>query len=336
MNEETITGRIPAAVYGAPVLEEYKNNPLISALPPIYDLKQVAGFLRDKPSFDAAELNLDGNIRIHAIARLLRSFFQPLNHHLQLEQKLSTMIRQGYIGRNPKTGDYYTHLQNGYERIVKGELEAKLFDGLTSTATSLSLFGCSGCGKSRTLERITKSYPQALFHQEHNITQLVYLKIDCPIDGDLDELCLSFFNEVDKVLHTRYSQSHGRKKLGTKRLMANMCQVANLHSLGVLIIDEVQNLNEAKSGGAEKMHNFFVSLVNTIGLPVIQVGTHRASKFFQRTFRAARRITGLGSLLWDRLPQDKQWSALLKQMWQYQWLRRAEPLTPELENTMYG
>lgn len=60
------------------------------------------------------------------------------------------------------------------------------------------------------------------------------------------------FNEVDRVLHTQYSTSHGRKKLGTKRLMASMCQIANLHALGVLIIDEVQNLNEAKSGGAEK------------------------------------------------------------------------------------
>ncbi|MBN0802868.1 TniB family NTP-binding protein, partial [Pseudomonas aeruginosa] len=119
--------------------------------------------------------------------------------------------------------------------------------------------------------------------------------------------------------------------LGTKRLLASMCQVANLHALGVLIIDEVQNLNEARSGGAEKMHNFFVSLVNTIGVPIIQVGTHRASKFFQRTFRAARRVSGLGSIRWDRLPRDEHWKRLLKRLWKYQWLRNAAPLDDELE-----
>ncbi|MFV9496260.1 TniB family NTP-binding protein [Pseudomonas aeruginosa] len=151
----------------------------------------------------------------------------------------------------------------------------------------------------------------------------------------MDELCLSFFNEVDKILGTHYSRSHGRKKLGTKRLLASMCQVANLHTLGVLIIDEVQNLNEARSGGAEKMHNFFVSLVNTIGVPIIQVGTHRASKFFQRTFRAARRVSGLGSIRWDRLPRDEHWKRLLKRLWKYQWLRNAAPLDDELEATMY-
>ncbi|WP_147467709.1 TniB family NTP-binding protein, partial [Pseudomonas savastanoi] len=134
---------------------------------------------------------------------------------------------------------------------------------------------------------------------------------------------------------THYSRSHGRKKLGTKRLMASMCQVANLHALGVLIIDEVQNLNEARSGGAEKMHNFFVSLVNTIGVPIIQVGTHRASKFFQRTFRAARRISGLGSIRWDRLPRDEHWKRLLKRLWKYQWLRNPAPLDDDLESTMH-
>lgn len=335
MSDNNFTGRIPTAVYNENPLEEYANNPLISALPPIYNAQEAASLLRNTPKFSEVEKYLDGHIRVHAIARLLHSFFQPLKHHLQLEQKLSLIVRQGYIGRNPSTGDFYSHLQNGYERIIKGDLNAKVFDNVKSTATSLSLFGCSGCGKSRTLERITNTYPQAIFHPDYNVTQVTYLKLECPIDGDLDELCISFFNEIDKVLHSRYSQSHGKKKIGSKRLLANMCQIANLHALGVLLIDEIQNLSEARSGGAEKMHNFFVTLANSIGVPVIQVGTHKARKFFQRTLRTARRVTGFGSLLWDRVPHDRQWSSLLKQLWKYQWLQRAEPLNPQLEDTMY-
>lgn len=328
-------GGIPQASYQAQQLPEYDGNPLIRALPPIPSFKEVVVQLQALPAFDLKESFLDGRVRAHAIARLLHGFFQPLNHHLELEAKISLMIRQGYIGRNPANGAWYSHLQNGYRRVEEEDLDAAVYQDISSTASSLSLFGCSGCGKTRTLERILGMYPQALHHAEYNITQLVYLKVDCPIDGDLDELCLSFFNQVDKVLGTRYSLSHGRKKLGTKRLLASMCQVANLHALGVLIIDEVQNLNEAKSGGAEKMHNFFVSLVNTIGVPIIQVGTHRASKFFQRTFRAARRISGLGSIRWDRLPKDEHWTKLLNRLWKYQWLRDAKPLDEALDATMY-
>ncbi len=335
MNDLTQTSRIPNAVYGVPELEEYKNNPLISALPPIYSDKVVTTKLKLPPHFDKEEINLDGRIRVHAISRLINNFFQPLNHHLQLESKISLMIRQGYLGRNPDKTDFNKHLQNGYERIVKGDITAFVFDDVKSTANSMSLFGCSGCGKSKAMERIFAMYPQAIMHPKYNITQLVYLKLDCPHDGDLDELCLSFFTEVDKILHTRYNQTHGRKKLGTPRLMANMCQIANLHALGLLVIDEVQNLSESRSGGAKKMHNFFVSLVNTIGVPVIQIGTHKAKKFFQDTLRTARRVSGFGSLLWDRLPKDKNWHGLLKTLWQYQWLQKPEPLTDELEDTMY-
>ncbi|MES1993603.1 MAG: ATP-binding protein [Pseudomonadota bacterium] len=335
MAEELQRGFIPLARYQDQQLPEFQENPLISTLPPIPDMQEVVDRLQQFPNFEPKEALLNGRLRAHAIARLLHSFFQPLSHHLELESKISLMIRQGYIGRNPASGAWYAHLQNGYRRVEEEDLDAGVYQSVSSTASSLSLFGCSGCGKTRTLERILGMYPQALHHPDYNITQLVYLKIDCPIDGDLDELCLGFFNEVDKILGTHYSRSHGRKKLGTKRLLASMCQVANLHALGVLIIDEVQNLNEARSGGAEKMHNFFVSLVNTIGVPIIQVGTHRASKFFQRTFRAARRVSGLGSIRWDRLPRDEQWKSLLKRLWNYQWLRNEVPLDDELESTMY-
>ncbi|PAX99837.1 transporter [Pseudoalteromonas sp. HM-SA03] len=334
MSQSSFNG-IPEAVYDDPGLDEYKNNPLVSCLPPLYSVKEVISKLRGKPHFDTSEIQLDGRTRVHAIARILRSFFQPLNHHLELEIKISLMLRQGYLGRNPADGSYYSHLQNGFQRVIQEDIEAYAFGDVDSTATSLSLFGCSGCGKTEALKRVLKMYRQAIHHPEYNITQLTYLRLDCPADGDLVELCLSFFSAVDKKLGTRYSVTHGKKKLGPTRLMGHMAQVANIHALGLLIIDEVQNLNEARSGGAEKMHNFFVSLVNIIGVPVIQVGTHRASKFFSRTFRNARRISGFGSLLWDRLPKDTQWNILLEKLWQYQWLQKAEPITEELEETMY-
>ena len=194
MTDETRIGSIPLAQYLEQQLPEYQDNPLISALPPIPNLQNVVTQLQAVPSFDPQEAFLDGRIRAHAIARLLHGFFQPLNHHLELEAKISLMIRQGYIGRNPANGAWYSHLQNGYRRVEEEDLEATVYRSVSSTASSLSLFGCSGCGKTRTLERILGMYPQALHHHDYNITQLTYLKVDCPIDGDLDELCLSFFN----------------------------------------------------------------------------------------------------------------------------------------------
>ena len=55
-----------------------------------------------------------------------------------------------------------------------------------------------------------------------------------------------------------------------------MCRVGWIHCLGLLVIDEIQHLNQAKSGGAEKMLNFFLQLMNTLGLPVVLIGTYGA------------------------------------------------------------
>ena len=170
MTEEFQRGVIPLARYQEQQLPEYQDNPLISALPPIPDLQEVVDLLQQLPGFEPQEALLDGRLRAHAIARLLHGFFQPLSHHLELESKISLMIRQGYIGRNPASGAWYAHLQNGYRRVEEEDLDAAVYQSVSSTANSLSLFGCSGCGKTRTLERILGMYPQALHHPDYNIT----------------------------------------------------------------------------------------------------------------------------------------------------------------------
>ncbi len=53
----------------------------------------------------------------------------------------------------------------------------------------------------------------------------------------------------------------------------------------MLIIDEIQSLSLAKSGGgAEKMLNFFMTLINTIGVPVVLIGTNKAMSVLHLNF----------------------------------------------------
>lgn len=110
-----------------------------------------------------------------------------------------------------------------------------------------------------------------------------------------------------------------------------MSQVANLHAIGVLIIDEIQHLDRRRSGGVEKMLNFFVTLVNTIGLPVIFVGTPKARPIFEKDLRSARRGAGLGALIWEpmKAPElspraQNEWRAFTNKLWKYQWLQKRD------------
>nr|MBF4232888.1 ATP-binding protein [Vibrio anguillarum] len=151
-----------------------------------------------KVDFSLSDLQDKPRQRAHMVAGLLDDFFQPLSQHVLLEERISIMIRRGYVSRNLRDGSLNKHLQNGYERVMSGDLQSYKFRNVLTTATCLSLIGCSGSGKSSTLERILATYPQVIYHEQHNFFQLSYLKIECPNNGSQQSLCLNFFREVDK------------------------------------------------------------------------------------------------------------------------------------------
>src|SRR5690606_18051554 len=98
-------------------------------------------------------------------------------------------------------------------------------------------------------------------------------------------LCINFFQQIDRLLGTNYESKYVGSRTSADVLMGYIPMIANLHGLGVLIIDEIQNLSLAKSGGAQSLLNFFVTLVNIIGLPVILIGTMKALEILQGDFR---------------------------------------------------
>ena len=345
----SLPGNMVSAIYQDPGITAYNGNPLIEAMPPIMSVQQIKNGLMGQVNFDPKDIFIDGRKRAHVIASLLDDFFQPLSPHLQLEEKISIMIRQGYVGRNLKDGSLNRHMQNGYERVMTGELDAYRFQEAKSTARSLLLIGCSGCGKSTTLNRIFATYPQVIYHENLNFTQVTYLKVDCPHDGSLKNLCLQFFRALDKELHTDFETKYMRKRHGIDTLLALMCQAANSYAIGVLIIDEIQHLSRKRSGGIDIMLNFFVTLVNVIGLPVVLVGTPKARPIFEADLRSARRGAGFGALLWEPMKAPRQeidsgtgklrkteWVAFTDKLWTYQWLqKRDEKLSDEVRDCWY-
>ena len=308
------------AKYLPQMLPEYSGNPFIEALPPIMTVVDAIGQLTVTPDYNEAERDMDVHWRFHAVRRLLW-YFQPLYTHIDIEQRISCSIRQGYLGRNPIFSRNAHH-------FVK------------PTALGFTIIGVSGVGKTTGVERVLSLYPQCITHMQYEgrpfyVKQITWLKLDCPFDGSIKGLCISFFNEVDKILGSTYSPKFYAGKNTVDMMLPKMAQIAETHGVGMLIIDEIQHLSQAKSGGSEKMLNFFVTLVNTIGIPVILIGTTKALPILQSEFRQARRGSGQGDLIWDRMKNDESWDILLGTMWKYQWTRKKAPLTDTLKNLLY-
>jgi hypothetical protein len=256
--------------------------------------------------------------------------------HFELEQRFSRIIRAGYQGRNP--------LERGFRQEMAQRLETKTYltQRLNQTRSQgFTLLGVSGIGKTTAIEAVLSLYPQVILHNEYagqpfNHLQVVWLKLDCPHDGSVRGLCLNFFQAMDSLLETRYYAYYARNgRATTDEMLPAMARVSAIHSVGVLVMDEIQHLNEAYSGGASRTLNFFVQLVNTVGMPVVLVGTPKAQAILTGEFRQARRGAGQGDLVWNRMPEDAIWQLFVKTLWIYQFTRQATPLTPALSHMLY-
>lgn len=321
------------ASYSNQAISEYKGNPLIEALPPILSWEKAAALIANLPDeATAEELELESSIRVHCVDRL-RSIVQPMSIHLELESIFSMLIRRGYVGRNPHSPETVRHLHS-----LSGA--HRYHEGFRSTAETFSLVGLSGIGKSTALWAILSLYPQTIKHERYEgkqfvHTQITWLKLDCPRDGSLAGFCQEFFIAVGKALgdpsyHKRFRARNINDSL------QQMAQVASTFYIGALLIDEIQNLHAAKTGGKQSMLNFFLHLVNNIGIPVVFIGTNAMVSLFSGVMQNARRICDKGITEFKRFERaEDEWRMLVENLWSYQWCREKDALTEEIHDAIY-
>jgi hypothetical protein len=328
--------RIIDACYKASAIPEYAGNPFIEALPDILSQEAVVEKFTHIQTVQENDCLLPLEVKKHYLARIL-DFFILANRHFDLQDKISLMIRKGYVNRDPIKGGYTDIIVKSYQSRQKGESvsEPVLFNEHTVPLSS-SLIGTSGVGKTTALSRILAGYPQGIRHKEQGMLQVVWLKLDCPKDGSLVGLCKEFFRELDDKFGSRYIEKYCLTRKTADDLLLDMQQVSAIHAIGLLVIDEIQHLDASKTGGREVMFNFFVNLENTLGIPVLTVGTLKAMKLFKTDFRQARRAGQLGTMEWLQHEKDSDdWNYLLEEVWNFQLTRTHTPLTDELKVVVY-
>jgi len=325
----------------------YRGNPFIEALPPVLNEEQVEDCLGYYPDYDSSYRLLSSEARLQMIQDSTQ-FFQVLPVHFDLQQRISRMIRSGYRNRNPMERGHWRDMDQRIRSLSPST--ALLRNTARPLPSGFTIIGLPGVGKTSSIEGVLSLYPQVISHGKYKereliCSQIAWLKLEAPFDSSIKGLCLQFFAAVDDILGTNYQINAGGKN--TDELLLQIARVATNHGLGMLVIDEIQRLSQAKSGGAERMLNFFVQLANTIGVPVLLVGTPKARRVLSGQFHQIRRGLGQGDMIWDRMPEgqwvgeDDQktlpgvWQLFVEALWMYQYTRTPTALTVELAATLY-
>jgi hypothetical protein len=191
---------------------------------------------------------------------------------------------------------------------------------------------------------LKKLFPQVIHHREYQgrkipYTQVVWLKVECPYNKSVGAFCKNVYSEIDRVLGTRFYEKYGEKpgKIDTlaKRLIKAVSQI----NLGVLVIDEIQKIQKAYSGGEDNMIDFITELVNTIGIPVILIGSYKALYLFKDSLANTRR--GIPNEFSENisgymLEDSWEWNEFIENLWDLQYTRKYTVLTDEIKKQLYN
>lgn len=327
-NSTNLTLAPKSAEYVSNAHPLYTGNPLNDALPVAKSDQDWYVQLTNGVPLDPTQRSLDAYLRSYFVANM-KHLFIPTLQHIKLARRIDQLIRMGYRYRHPSSPQRATLLQETYEKAQAAGKAVKMVFNETRPISTFSLIGHSGAGKSTTVEAILGAYQQCIFHPSLHLTQIVWLKVDCPKDGSVKELALSILRAFDEVLGTQFAPERDARVTATM-LTSRVNHLAVAHHLGILVIDELQNLSVKKSGGREEMLNWFQELVNQIRLPVFVLGTYKARKVLQLDLRHARRLSVVGSEVWDPLKRGPDFDQLVSNLWRYLLLREPGELSEDM------
>ncbi|MHB9833324.1 ATP-binding protein [Paraburkholderia terrae] len=315
---------------GDDLLPEYRSNPLISALGPVWDQKSILTALDVPVAFSESERKKSEEYRMHAIGRLSR-LVVALPAHLDVVSTLQIIVRQHYIGQELRD-DYAQGIKDRYRSSQDGKL-LPVYPHQRSHAYCAGYFGRSGGGKSTALESGLRLLPKVILHKEYGLSQVVWIKVDCPKSASLKDTLKLLLLKFDELLGTDYTGEIGLR--ATLADYANkLHRISQRHRTGLIVIDEMQNALQAVAKN-DPLFDFFVNLTNVVGIPVIVCGTPKASQLFRKTLRSARRVSSQGVTVWNGVGNEEDWKRFCNQLQKYQWLADPVPLSESVRKYLY-
>lgn len=285
---------------------------LLKQMPPMFSGDGLTEALRTLPSYDADIKNADVASRLLALEDIYQIYI-PSDLSREIYAKLYISIIRGLKSKGSSDA---TRLQNKNYMQVKQE-----YKGIVSGADSFTILGASGIGKSTAIARAISLATNNRLIQTESTTIIPCIQIQCPFDCSVKSMLFNILDTIDRVLDTNYYEKAVRARATTDILISSVSNIL-LNRVCVLIIDEIQNVLNHKSGSS--LVGVLVQLINNSGITVCMVGIPESEVFFQKTDYLARRAMGLK---FERMEYTKEFIDFCKVIYNYQYTKDAESFT---------
>lgn len=216
---------------------------------------------------------------------------------------------------------------------IQGNLNRQgIGNGIIGGSDSFTILGMSGIGKSSAIGRaISLIAPKPIILIQEPYARIApIITVQTPYDCSVKGLLLEILREVDKAIDTNYHTNALKARATTDALIGSVANVC-LHSVGLLILDEFQNVC-GKNGST--LMGTLLNLINSSGISVAMVGTLETKTFFSNaSFQLSRRSLGLE---YGAMSLDKHFINLCRTLTSYLYVRNDFLLTDEIVRWLYS
>ena len=296
---------------------------LVVKLPPMLAGTELLSALEILPDYDESIRDLDAATRLMALSNLYKLYL-PSQMSVEIYSKLylallrSLQKKQTSLAIQQQTQNYRAIRQQSYSGIIGG-------------SDSFTIIGASGIGKSTAISRaISLITGNSVIEVEEPYTTIIpCLVVQCPFDSSVKGLLLEILRKVDEYLGSKYYENAMRVRATTDMLIGSVSQVA-LNHIGLLIVDEIQNVVNSKHG--KSLVGALTQLINNSGISVCMVGTPESALFFEQAMQLARRSLGIQ---YGNMGYGTYFEEFCDVLFSYQYVRNETILTPAIMEWLY-
>ena len=327
--------------------DPYFGNILVARLASIPTPKNAAETLIHSPPIHQNIGSIPKHIRLHHLMEV-RDFHYPSTIERQLFSTIDLMLRQGYRVRNPQIASSWS--------AISGESRRS---GLIVPAMAASVEGLSGVGKTQACIRSLAYHPQVIEHESFprlvgKHQQVVWLSVEIPPSGKASDLARSLMEAWRTATGSRRFDTWLEKEKITDgmRALDEWRQVAVGHFLGVLHLDEIQNLfklsnlkqRTARTGSSgapelsiveDQLLRWLLYLTNSGQIPLLISGTPDGIGALTKRLSTLERINTMGYHAFEPIKHhqgkdlDKSFLGVLAR---YQYVKHKIPMDANLAN----
>lgn len=298
-------------------------NEIIKQIPKMLTGEELKNALTVLPDYDESVCQMDSADRLLHLSDIYRIYI-PSQMSAEIYSKLYLSMIRSLQKKNTRAA--VMQRNENYKKI-----QNRPYEGIIGGSDSFTIIGCSGIGKSSAIANsIQTATDNVIIEIENPYARIIPCVIcQCPHDCSVKGLLLEVLRKIDESIGSNYYKQALRARATTDMLIGNVSQAA-LNHIGLLVIDEIQNVCHNRNG--INLVSVLTQLINNSGISICMVGTPESAGFFEKEMQLARRSLGLQYM---ELPYSQYFKMFCQAVYRYQYVRNRTKLSDLITEWLY-